>query len=125
MIVSVGYGMFVFVWTIVSIVLALGAGITFYFIFIKSKKTFKGFLKIMHDYFNFKTLLLEDILKVTYMVLAFFTTLVSIAYIFPNPLNFLLILVGGNAALRIVYELAILLIKICKNTTEINDKLKK
>ena len=59
------------------------------------------------------------------MVLAFFTTLVSIAYIYPNPLNFLIVLVGGNVALRIVYELFILLIKICRNTTEINEKLKR
>ena len=121
----VAYGYFAFVWTIVSIVLALGAGITFYFIFIRSKKSFKGFLKVMHDFFTFKTLFLEEIIKVTYMVLAFFTTLVSIVYIWPNPLNFLIVLVGGNVALRILYELFTLLIKICKNTTEINEKLKK
>ena len=121
----VAYGYFVLVWTIISVIAALGGGITFYIIFLRSKKTFKGFLKVMHDYFTFKSLLLEEILKITYMILAIFTTLISITYIFPNPLMFLLVLVGGNAALRIVYELAILLIKICRNTTEINDKLKK
>ena len=122
---TLAYGYFVFVWTIVSVVLALGAGITFYIIFLRSKKPFKGFLKVMHDFFTFKTLLIDEILKITYMVLAFFITLVSIAYIYPNPLMFLIILVGGNASLRIVYELSILLIKICRNTTEINEKLKK
>ena len=119
------YGYFVFVWTIVSIVLALGAGITFYIIFLRNKKQFKGFLKVMHDFFTFKTLLLEEILKITYMILAFYITLVSIAYIYPNPLVFLAVLIGGNALLRISYELSILLIKICKNTTEINEKMKK
>ena len=122
---TLAYGYFVFVWTIVSVVLALGAGITFYIIFLRSKKSFKVFLKVMHDFFTFKTLLIDEILKITYMVLAFFITLVSIAYIYPNPLMFLIILVGGNASLRIVYELSILLIKICRNTTEINEKLKK
>ena len=125
MVTTLAYGYFVFIWTIVSIILALGAGITFYIIFLRSKKTFKGFLKVMHDFFTFKTLLLEEILKISYMVLAFFITLVSIAYIYPNPLIFLITLIGGNAVLRISYELSILLIKICRNTTEINEKLKK
>ena len=125
MVETLAYGYFVFIWSIVSIVLALGAGITFYIIFLRNKKSFKGFLKVMHDFFTFKTLLLEEILKISYMVLAFFLTLVSIAYIYPNPLQFIYILVGGNVSLRICYELAILLIKICKNTTEINEKLKK
>ena len=125
MAVEFAYGYFAFIWTIVSIVLALGGGITLYFVFLRNKKSFKGFLKVMHDFFTFKSLLLEEILKATYIVLAIFTTLVSIAYIYPNPLMFLVVLVGGNASLRIVYELSILLIKICRNTTEINDKLKK
>lgn len=119
------YGYFVFIWTIISVVVALGGGITLYIIFLRNKKQFKGFLKVMHDFFTFKTLLLEEILKVTYIILAIFITVVSIAYIYPNPLSFLLTLIGGNAVLRIVYELSILLIKICRNTTEINEKIKK
>ena len=119
------YLYFAQIWTIISIILSLGAGITFYIIFLRSNKKFKGFLKVMHDFFTFKTLLLEEILKISYMILAFFLTIVSIAFIYPNPLIFFGILIFGNATLRIVYELSILMIKICKNTTEINEKLKK
>ena len=119
------YYYFVLVWTIISVLVALGGGITLYIIYIRSNKKFTGFLKVAHDFLTFKTLLLEEILKISYLVLAIFITLYSITAIYPNPLIFLVILIGGNCLLRIIYELSILLIKICKNTTEINSKLKK
>ena len=113
------------IWTIISIVLAIGGGITLYIIFLRSNKKFTGFLKLLHEFFNFQTLLLEEIIKISYLVLTIFLTLYSIGLIGINIGLCLLTLVVGNVALRIVYEIAILLIKICKNTTEINKKLKK
>lgn len=121
-----GYGSTaVFVWTIVSLVLAIVGGITLYFIYLRSDKKINKFLDKLRDFLNFKVLLLEDILKVTYLVLAIYITLYSFALIGVDFLAFILTLVVGNVALRIIYELAILLVKICNNTSEINSKLKK
>lgn len=113
------------IWTIISLVLAIGGGITLYIIFIKKGNKFKGFLKWAHDFLNFKTLLLEDILKVSYLILALFITLYSFGLIGTSVISFFLVLIIGNLVLRIIYELSILIIKICKNTTEINNKLGK
>ena len=115
----------IFVWLILSAIVAIGGGITLYFLFLKSNKKFKNFLDKVRDFFNFKLLLLEEILKITYLILTIYVTLSSFSLITINFISFLFYLVTSNIVLRIVYELLILLIKICKNTTEINNKLKK
>ena len=113
------------VWTIISIVVALVGGLVVYFVFLKNDKKYTGFLAKLKDFLNFKSLLLEEILKVSYLILAIFVTLYSFGLIGISVVSFFATLIGGNLALRISYEMAILLIKICKNTTEINDKMKK
>lgn len=115
----------VLIWNIISAVLAIGGGITLYFIFLRSNKKFNNFLDKLRNFFNFKSLLLEEILKVTYLILTIFITLSSFSLIAVSFVSFLLSLIFGNLILRITYELSILLIKICKNTSDINDKLKK
>ena len=115
----------IFVWLILSAIIAIGGGITLYFLFLKSNKKFKNFLDKVRDFFNFKLLLLEEILKITYLILTIYVTLSSFSLITISFISFLFYLVTSNIVLRIVYELLILLIKICKNTTEINNKLKK
>ena len=113
------------IWTIISIVVAIAGGIAIYFAFLKNTKKLDGFLEKLRDFLNFKTLLLEEILKISYLVLAIFITLYSFGFIGTNVGLFLWMLIGGNIIIRISYELSILIIKICKNTTEINNKLKK
>ena len=113
------------VWTIISIVVAIAGGIVLYFTFLRRKNNLNGFAAKLHDFLNFKSLLIEEILKVSYLILAIFITLYSFGFIGINFISFLAMLIGGNLVLRISYELSILIIKICKNTTEINNKLKK
>ena len=116
----------VFIWTIISVIVAIGGGIALYIIFLKNdKKKFTGFLAKLKDFLNFKVLLLEDILKISYLIIAIFITLFSFGLIGTSVISFLVTLIGGNLALRISYELSILLIKICQNTSEINSKMKK
>ena len=59
----------VVVWTIISAVIAIIGGITLYFVYLKSKNKFTGFLAKLQDFLNFKSLFIEDILKITYLVL--------------------------------------------------------
>lgn len=116
----------VLIWTIISIIVAIGGGIALYIIFLKNdKKKYTGFLEKLKDFLNFKVLLLEDILKISYLIIAIFITLYSFGLIGTSVILFLTTLIGGNLVLRISYELSILLIKICQNTSEINSKLKK
>lgn len=113
------------IWTIISLVVAIGGGIFLYFTYLKEDKKLDGTLSKIRDFFTFKTLMIEGILKISYLIICIFITLYSFGLIGTNVVLFLVTLFGGNIALRLTYEISILLIKICKNTTEINNKLKK
>ena len=114
------------VWLIVSFVLAIVGGICFYFLYLKNDtKTDNKFLNWLKDFFNFKKMLIEDLLKVVYVISTIFITLFSFALIGSNFLGFLVMLILGNVVLRLSFEGILLAIMIWKNTTEINKKIKK
>lgn len=115
------------VWIIISLVLAIVGGLLIYFLFLNKKNEgkFKGFLGWMYDFLSFKKMFLEGLLKVTYLVLALYVTLASFALIGVNFVAFLATLVLGNVAVRVTYEFALLLLVICRNTTEIAKNAKK
>lgn len=113
------------IFLITSIVVAIVGGIAVYFTYLNKKNEYNVFLKILHDFLNFKLLIIENILKITYLILAVFVTLYSFIYIGISFISFLITLLLGNLTLRISYELILLLIKICKNIEEINSKMKK
>lgn len=113
-------------WLIVAFVLALVGGILVYFLFLKkdNEDKFTGFVKYLYDFLSFKKMWLETILKVSYLILAIYITLTSFELISTSFVGFLLALVFGNLILRVIYELSLLMLTICRNTTEINKKLK-
>lgn len=114
----------VLVWTIICVVLAIVGGFVVYFLFSKKKNKFEGFLGKLHDFINFKKLLINEILQITYIMVTIFITLYSFALIGTSFIAFLLTLTLGNLGVRITYESILLMIKICENTSEINKKLK-
>ena len=113
------------IWLIISAVLAVVGGIVLYFTFLKKSNDgkFSGFLGWMYDFLTFKKMLIENLLKVLYLIVAIFITLGSFAIIGQSFLGFLVTLVGGNLVARIVYEFLLVALVICRNTTDINDKL--
>ena len=114
------------VWLIVSFILAVIGGLVLYFLFIKpDKKVENKALAWFKEFFNFHKMLIEDLLKTTYIVLAIFITLYSFALIAVNFLAFILTITLGNVILRLVYEASLILIMIWKNTNDINKSLKK
>lgn len=115
------------VWMIVSLVLAIVGGIVLYFlIFTKQNEhKFNGFMKWAYNFFTFKNMLLETLLKVLYIIVALYITLSSFSLISISFIGFLLQLILGNLLARIGFEFSLILLTICKNTTEINDKLSK
>jgi len=79
----------------------------------------------MYDFLTFKKLTIENVLKILYLICAIFVTLSSFATISTSFIAFLLYLVVGNLIVRIAYELILVRLIICRNTTEINKKLDK
>lgn len=113
-------------WMIIALILAIAGGILVYFLFLKkdNENKFTGFVKYLYEFLSFKKMWLESILKISYLVLAIYISLMSFELIGTSFLGFILTLVFGNIVLRVVYELSLLLLTICRNTTEINKKLK-
>lgn len=115
------------VWVIISLVLAIVGGIALYFTFLSKKNEgkFTGFLGWMYDFLTFKKMVIENILKILYLIIATFITLSSFSVISSSFLAFLVYLVVGNLIARVCYELFLVILVICRNTTEINKKLDK
>jgi len=113
-------------WSIVSLVLGIVGAILGYFMFVKPDKKYPNkFVNWLRDFLDFKEMLIETILKITYMFLAIFITLASFDLIRFDFLIFVLTLILGNLVLRVAYESVMVLLGIWKNTKEINAKMKK
>ena len=115
-----------YTWIVVALVLSIIGGILVYFLFLKreNENKFTGFLKYLYEFLSFKKMWLETILKVSYLILVIYVTLSSFELISVSFISFILVLIFGNIFLRVIYELALLLLTICRNTIEINKKLK-
>lgn len=109
------------VWVILSLILAIVGGILIYFLFLNKKNEgkFTGFLGWLYDLLSFKKMFLEALLKITYLIVAIYITLYSFVLIGDSFLGFLLTLVLGNVIARVVYEFSLILLVICRNTTDI------
>ena len=115
------------VWMIIAAVLAVVGGLVLYFTFLNKKNEgkFEGFKGWIYDFLTFKKMVIENILKIVYLILAIFITLSSFGVISASFISFLLYLVIGNLVLRVVYELSLVILIICRNTTEMNKKMEK
>lgn len=115
-----------FTWMAIALLLAIIGGILVYFLFLKkeNENKFTGFVKYLYEFLSFKKMWLETILKVSYLIIAIYITLTSFELIGTSFIAFLLTLVFGNVILRVIYELSLVLLTICRNTTEINKKMK-
>lgn len=113
------------IWSAISIILAIIGGILAYFLFVKKDDELKSkFLQYLRKFLRFDVMLIEPLLKVIYIILAIYITLISFGLISESFGAFILVLVFGNLSLRLVYEGVLILIQIWKNTTDINKKMK-
>lgn len=115
------------IWMIISAVLAICGAIALYFTFLSKKNDgrFKKFWGCMYDFLTFKKMLIENLLKILYLACALFVTLSSFGYIGQSFIAFIGTLVLGNLVVRLCYEFSLVLLLICRNTTEMNAKLAK
>ena len=113
------------IWIIIAFVLAVVGAFVVYFLFVKSKKKFPNkFVTWLKSFLDFQEMLIEPILKITYIFVAIFITLASFAFISFSFIYFLLYLILGNIFARIAYEFSMILISIWQNTRDINKKMK-
>lgn len=114
------------IWVLVALVIAVIGGICLYFTVFSKKNEgkYKGFMAWLYDFVKFKKMWAATILKISYLVLAIFTTLGSFALI-TKPLAFFGTLILGNLLLRVMYEFSLVLLSIHENVVELNSKTKK
>lgn len=112
------------VWTVIAFIIAIAAGIMIYFMFVKDNKPVSEKLQKLKNLLDFKTMFIEPILKIVYIIATVFIILFSFGLISLNFVSFLMVLILGPIAIRIVYELMMINIMIWKNTKEINDNIK-
>ena len=114
-------------WMFVSFVLGLVAPILVYVLFLNKKADEKeqGVVKFCRDFLNFDFLTLEILLKVAYVTLTVMFVLGSFGFLYLGSIQgFLGSLFIAPVLLRLAFEGTILLLKLVKNTEEINKKLK-
>ena len=117
----------VIVLTAVAAVLAIAVTVLA-FIFIvpeKRREKLNAFGKFLHDTSNFKYLLVEKILQVLYIFATAFTILLGFFSLFRAEfLTGLGMMIVGPIAIRLVYEMFMMVILLLKNVIMINKKLK-
>lgn len=100
------------------------------------RESLPKFFKIMHDFFNFKFLVLEYILKALHMLGSLFCVGYGFFLLFSWEDTWLggthsyagtglLLMILGPVLLRVVYEFSMMFILLVRNTNQINRKMPK
>ena len=95
----------------------------------KKRPTLNAFFTFVSDVFNFRSLLIEKILKFTYLLLTLFAILFGFCAFVVSindgraALIGLLVMILGPIALRLIYELSMMAVLLVKNVIEINNKM--
>lgn len=113
---------------VIGVVLALAATAATYIFIMPNKKRAKlpSFCKFMHDLFNFKTLMLEKIIKILYIFLTFGSIISGILLLFLASIFWgIVVMILGPVVIRVVFELIMMRIIEVQNVISINRKLKK
>ena len=111
----------------VLIISVIGTILALIFVTPERKRTeLTGFMRVLHDIFNFNGLIIEVILKALYIFMTIFIILTGLFAMFEGAefMQCLLIMVGGPIVIRIYFELIMMLVLLVKNVTSINKKMK-
>lgn len=113
--------------TVILFLIALVGGICAYLMFVKSDEEPKDprLLKLK-EFLSFKKMIIEGLLKATYIVFALFVTLYSFLIMVDTSfITGLMLLILLNIMLRIGYEASLIVLLIWRNTSDISKKLGK
>ena len=113
--------------TVILFLIALVGGVCAYLMFVKSDEEPKDprLLKLK-EFLSFKKMIIEGLLKATYIVFALFITLYSLQIMVGTSfITGLMLLILLNILLRIGYEASLIVLLIWRNTSDISKKLGK
>lgn len=110
----------------IACLVALTVSVIVYFAFLsrRNKGRFTGFIGWLYEVLNFGKIIIEGLLKICYMFLALFLSILSIVHMKDSFIEGLLYLILFNILIRVCYEFLLMLVMIWRNTKEINSKLK-
>lgn len=113
--------------TVILFLIALVGGICAYLMFVKSDEEPKDprLLKLK-EFLSFNKMIIEGLLKATYIIFALFITLYSLQIMVGTSfITGLMLLILLNIMLRIGYEASLIVLLIWRNTSDISKKLGK
>lgn len=113
--------------TVILFLIALVGGTCAYLMFVKSNEEPKDrrLLKLK-EFLSFKKMIIEGLLKATYIIFALFITLYSFQIMVGTSfITGLMLLILLNIMLRIGYEASLIVLLIWRNTNDISKKLGK
>lgn len=114
---------FAVVLPIIALLIIIAGGLALYFLFVRKPNHFQGTVAKLHDVLNFRTFFTEKLIRLLYCITVVSIVVYSVILLFSHFFTALLLFVIGNLAARIVYEYALLLLVLCRNTQEINRKM--
>ena len=111
----------------IAILVAIILGVVLYCTFLKKENEDKytGWKKVAYDFFNFNKFYTEYIMKLVYVMLTAAFVVVGLFMLFIDLATALILLVLGNVALRVSYELIMMFVILCRKTVSIDKKLDK
>lgn len=109
-----------------AFIVALVVSIIIYFTFLSKRNEgrFTGFTGWLYEVLSFGKLIIEALLKICYMFITIFISIISIVHMKYSFIEGLLLLIVLNLLIRVGYECLLMIVMICKNIKEINSKLK-
>lgn len=113
--------------TVILFLIALVGGTCAYLMFVKSNEEPKDrrLLKLK-EFLSFKKMIIEGLLKASYIIFALFITLYSFQIMVGTSfITGLMLLILLNIMLRIGYEASLIILLIWRNTNDISKKLGK
>lgn len=114
---------FSFIVPVIAAIVVIAGGLALYFLFARKANHFQGVISKLHDALNFRTFYTEKILRALYCITVVAIAVYSVILLFTHFFTALMLFVLGNLIARIVYEYALLLLVLCRNTQEINRKM--
>lgn len=121
-----GYGGRTSTSTAIILILAVIAGIVLYCTFLsrKNEGKFHGFLGLLYEGLSFQRLFTETVLRIAYIITVIYLVVSGLFLLLSGEVVIsLVMIIGGNIAARLMFEAALIILIICRNTTEINKKL--
>lgn len=111
----------------VAVLVAIILGVALHFTFLRkeNENKFTGWKEVVYNFFNFNKFYTEEILKLVYVMLTAAFVVIGIFMLFVDFATGLILLVLGNVAIRVSYELIMMFVILCRKAVSIDRKMDK